>query len=238
MFVTGIGIDHPDPTKARAFIVAAREGRGHRDGGHRGASSATAAFKVKIDTDRWLGPEQASVRCDGEVVGTSPPNTARRCCRWAACITSPAGPEGKVASPPDDAGLGNKETGRIRPSTAARRSSSPAGRAPVINGVQESACASAAARRPSAFRAAVEGLVDEVIVVDDHITGVSPSIRPAKLLDMPPSGIRIRGKRSRRDATSRSPTRHRLGRHRHQRPAVHHRKARPGVALAGDARCF
>jgi hypothetical protein len=27
------------------------------------------SFKVKIDTDRWLGPEQANVRCKGEVVG-------------------------------------------------------------------------------------------------------------------------------------------------------------------------
>ena len=27
------------------------------------------SFKVKIDTDRYLGPEQANVRCKGEVVG-------------------------------------------------------------------------------------------------------------------------------------------------------------------------
>ncbi|OYU73303.1 MAG: 6-hydroxynicotinate reductase, partial [Burkholderiales bacterium PBB5] len=27
------------------------------------------SLKVKIDTDRWLGPEQANVRCKGEVVG-------------------------------------------------------------------------------------------------------------------------------------------------------------------------
>ena len=27
------------------------------------------SVKVKIDTDRWLGPEQANVRCRGEVVG-------------------------------------------------------------------------------------------------------------------------------------------------------------------------
>ncbi len=27
------------------------------------------SFKVKIDTDRYIGPEQASVRCEGEEVG-------------------------------------------------------------------------------------------------------------------------------------------------------------------------
>ncbi|GIT07138.1 MAG: hypothetical protein CM1200mP30_07680 [Pseudomonadota bacterium] len=27
------------------------------------------SFKVKIDTDRYIGPEQASVRCLGEEVG-------------------------------------------------------------------------------------------------------------------------------------------------------------------------
>ncbi|MEX2008586.1 MAG: 6-hydroxynicotinate reductase, partial [Dongiaceae bacterium] len=38
--------------------------------------------------------------------------------------------------------------------------------------------------------------VDEVIVVDDHITGVLTEHQAGRFLDMPPSGIRVRGRRS------------------------------------------
>ena len=40
------------------------------------------------------------------------------------------------------------------------------------------------------------GHVDEVIVVDDHITGVLSEHQSGKFLDMPPAGIRVRGRRS------------------------------------------
>ncbi len=40
------------------------------------------------------------------------------------------------------------------------------------------------------------GHVDEVIVVDDHITGVLTEHQAGKVLGMPPAGIRIRGRRS------------------------------------------
>ncbi len=40
------------------------------------------------------------------------------------------------------------------------------------------------------------GHVDEVIVVDDHITGVLSEHQAGKCLDVPPTGIRVRGRRS------------------------------------------
>jgi hypothetical protein len=40
------------------------------------------------------------------------------------------------------------------------------------------------------------GHVDEVIVVDDHITGVLTEHQAGRCLDMPPAGIRVRGRRS------------------------------------------
>ena len=40
------------------------------------------------------------------------------------------------------------------------------------------------------------GLVDEVVVVDDHITGVLSEHQSGKLLDMAPTGIKIKGRRS------------------------------------------
>ena len=38
--------------------------------------------------------------------------------------------------------------------------------------------------------------VDEVIVVDDHITGVLTEHQAGRCLDMPPAGIRVRGRKS------------------------------------------
>jgi 6-hydroxynicotinate reductase len=40
------------------------------------------------------------------------------------------------------------------------------------------------------------GQVDEVIVLDDHITGVLTEHQAGRCLDMPPSGIRIEGRKS------------------------------------------
>ena len=40
------------------------------------------------------------------------------------------------------------------------------------------------------------GHVDEVIVVDDHITGVLTEHQAGRVLDMPPAGIRVRGRKS------------------------------------------
>ena len=40
------------------------------------------------------------------------------------------------------------------------------------------------------------GHADEVIVVDDHITGVLTEHQAGRFLDMPPAGIRVRGRRS------------------------------------------
>ncbi len=70
IFVTGIGstTTYPD-YKPAPFIVSSQ---------HTGVDTVTVvtegvfsycSFKVKIDTDRYIGPEQANVRCDGEVVG-------------------------------------------------------------------------------------------------------------------------------------------------------------------------
>ena len=45
-------------------------------------------------------------------------------------------------------------------------------------------------------RGAVAGLVDEVVVVDDHITGVVSEHQAGKVLGWQPTGIRIKGHRS------------------------------------------
>jgi hypothetical protein len=46
------------------------------------------------------------------------------------------------------------------------------------------------------FARQFHGLVDEVVVVDDHITGVLSEHQAGKFLDMPSSGVRLRGRKS------------------------------------------
>ncbi len=96
-----------------------------------------------------------------------------------------------------------------------------AGAAPVINGVVEErmrvGCGSATI---GMFARQWFEHVDEVVVVDDHITGVLSEHQAGRYLEIPPTGIRLKGRRS-------TPGRyfnvaqpgHVLGRHRHRGPA-------------------
>jgi len=72
-----------------------------------------------------------------------------------------------------------------------------AGRAPIVNGVEEQrmrvGCGSATV---GIFAKQFFGQADEVVVVDDHITGVLTLHQAGRCLDMRPSGIRIRGRKS------------------------------------------
>jgi hypothetical protein len=72
-----------------------------------------------------------------------------------------------------------------------------ANEAPVVDGVQEQrmrvGCGSATI---GMFAKLWHGQVDEVVVVDDHITGVLSEHQAGKLLGMPDTGIRMRGRRS------------------------------------------
>ena len=72
-----------------------------------------------------------------------------------------------------------------------------AGKPPVINGALEErmrvGCGSATI---GMFARQWFGKVDEVVVVDDHITGVLSEHQAGKLLGIPATGIRIKGRRS------------------------------------------
>ena len=72
-----------------------------------------------------------------------------------------------------------------------------AGKAPIVNGEEEKlmrvGCGSASI---GMFAMQWLGYVDEVVVVDDHITGVLSEHEAGKQLDMPPTGIKIFGRRS------------------------------------------
>ena len=101
VFVSGIGsgTTYPD-YKPAPFIVASK---------HDGVDLVTVvtegifsycSFKVKIDTDRYLGPEQATVRHRARRSATSArSSTARSSSPSAASTTSPAARRRKGASP-------------------------------------------------------------------------------------------------------------------------------------------
>lgn len=199
LFVTGIGstTTYPD-YKPAPFIVSSR---------HAGVDTVTVvtegvfsycSFKVKIDTDRYIGPEQASVRCEGEVVGhvtTAEYGSQMLSLGGVHHLTGGSKKEGRVACQVM-MDLGNKKAVAL---TIDGGSSLvvQAGRAPVINGVTEQrmrvGCGSATI---GIFAPQWKDHVDEVIVVDDHITGVLTEHQAGKYIDMQPSGIKIRGKKS------------------------------------------
>src|SRR6202041_3339820 len=72
-----------------------------------------------------------------------------------------------------------------------------ASQAPIVDGVQEECmrvgCGSATI---GMFAKQWEGKVDEVVVVDDHITGVLSEHQAGKLLGIPETGIKMKGRRS------------------------------------------
>ncbi|MGO8915689.1 MAG: 6-hydroxynicotinate reductase [Stellaceae bacterium] len=198
-FVTGIGsgTTYPD-YKPAPFIVASQ---------YRGVDVVTVVtegifsycgVKVKIDTDRYIGPEQAAVRAEGEQVGhvtTAEYGSQMLALGGVRHLTGGSKKEGVVACDTLLA-LCNKAAVALTVDGGARLTVQ-AGRAPVIDGVQEVrmrvGCGSATI---GMFAKQWHGHVDEVIVVDDHITGVLTEHQAGRFLGMAPSGIRVRGRRS------------------------------------------
>src|SRR6266478_1760071 len=120
--------------------------------------------KVKIDTDRYLGPETATVRAQGEAVGHVTTS------EYGSQMLSMGGGAIVVVQ---------------------------AGYPPIVNGIPEErmrvGCGSATI---GMFAKQWHGKVDEVVVVDDHITGVLSEHQAGKLLDIPDTGIKMKGRRS------------------------------------------
>ena len=154
--------------------------------------------KVKIDTDRFIGHERAVVRVKGEAIGhvmTSEYGSKMLSLGGVEHLTGSTKVEGRVTC---DAlmNLCNREAVTLQVDDGAEVVVQ-AGHAPIINDVREKlmrvGCGSAAI---GMFAKQWEPHVDEVIVVDDHITGVLTEHEAGKQLDMRPSGIKIQGRRS------------------------------------------
>ena len=199
LFVTGVGAGTTYPDyKPAPFIVS---------GQYDGADTVTVvtegifsycSFRVKVDTDRWLGPEQATVRYQGEAVGhvtTHEYGSQFLSLGGVHHLTGGSKKEGRVSCELMMA-LGNKKAVELSIDGGAQVIVQ-ADRAPIVNGVTETlmrvGCGSATV---GIFAQQWAGQVDEVIVIDDHITGVLSEHQAGQCLDMPVSGVRLKGRRS------------------------------------------
>ena len=154
--------------------------------------------KIKIDTDRHLGSERAIVRHKGEAIGhvmTSEYGSQMLSLGGVDHLTGGTKVEGRVTC---EAlmNLCNKEAIELSIDEGLTVIVQ-AGKPPIIEGIKETkmrvGCGSATI---GMFASQWVGLVDEVVVVDDHITGVVSEHQAGKVLDWKSTGISVKGRRS------------------------------------------
>lgn len=157
--------------------------------------------KVKIDTDRHIGHERDIVYVDGEPIGhvmTSEYGSKMLSLGGVEHLTGGSKKEGRVTC---DAlmRLCNREAVTMQIGEEDHQTDVvvEAGKAPIINGEEEKlmrvGCGSATI---GMFAMQWLDHADEVVVVDDHITGVLSEHEAGKQLDVPPTGIKLLGRRS------------------------------------------
>lgn len=157
--------------------------------------------KVKIDTDRHIGHERDVVRVNGEPIGhvmTSEYGSKMLSLGGVEHLTGGSKKEGRVTC---DAllRLCNREPVEMVIGEEDHLTSVvvEAGKPPLVNGVEEKlmrvGCGSATI---GMFPKQWVGHVDDVVVVDDHITGVLSEHQTGKELNVPPTGIKIKGRKS------------------------------------------
>src|SRR5437867_8272105 len=154
--------------------------------------------KLKIDTDRHLGAECSTVRAQGEPVGhvtTGEYGSQMLSIGGVRHLTGGSRHEGTVTC---EAllNLCNGKAVELEIEDGAKVVVQ-ANKPPIVDGVQEErmrvGCGSATI---GMFAKQWHGKVDEVVVVDDHITGVLSEHQAGKLLGITETGIKMKGRRS------------------------------------------
>ena len=154
--------------------------------------------KLKIDTNRHLGDECKTVRAQGEAVGhvtTNEYGSQMLSLGGVRHLTGGSRHEGTVTC---DILLnlcnGNAVDLEI---DQGAKITVQADKPPIVDGVQEErmrvGCGSATI---GMFAKQWFSKVDEVVVVDDHITGVLSEHQAGRLLGIPETGIKLKGRRS------------------------------------------
>lgn len=198
-FVTGIGsgTTYPD-YKPAPFIVSAEVDDVDVITVVSEGVFSYCGVKVKIDTDRYVGPEQAAVMANGEQVGhvtTAEYGSQMLAIGGVRHLTGGSKKEGKVTCD-TMLDLCNKKAVELQVEGGASITVQ-AGKAPIIDGdIEERMRVGCGSATIGIFAPQWFGKADEVIVVDDHITGVLTEHQAGQFLNMPVSGIRVRGRRS------------------------------------------
>lgn len=197
--ITGIGsgTTYPD-YKPAPFIVSSRVAGADMVTVVTEAIFSYCGVKVKIDTDRFLGPEGAVVRASGEAIGhvtTAEYGSQMLSLGGVHHLTGGTKAEGRLTC----AAMLALCVGEAVELTVDGGSTVivRAGAAPIVDGLAERrmrvGCGSATI---GMFAAQWLGLVDEVVVVDDHITGVVSEHQAGKVIGWESTGIKIKGHRS------------------------------------------
>jgi len=198
-FVTaiGAGTTYPD-YKPAPFIISS-----HVEGVDMVTVVTEGIFsycgvKLKIDTDRHLGAECSTVRAQGEAIGhvtTSEYGSQMLSLGGVRHLTGGSRNEGTVTCE-TLLNLCNGKAANLEienGATVVVQANKP----PIVDGVLEErmrvGCGSATI---GMFARQWFGKVDEVVVVDDHITGVLSEHQAGKLLGVPETGIQLKGRRS------------------------------------------
>src|SRR5437868_2543775 len=198
-FVTaiGAGTTYPDYKPAPFIISSQVEGVDVVTVVTEGIFSY-CGVKVKIDTDRHLGAECSTVRAQGEAVGhvtTSEYGSQMLSLGGVRHLTGGSRREGTVTCE-TLLDLCNGKPVELEVEEGAKVVVQ-AGKGPVVDGQPEAqmrvGCGSATI---GMFAKQWLGKVDDVVVVDDHITGVLSEHQAGKLLGIPETGIRLKGRRS------------------------------------------
>ena len=198
-FLTGIGATttYPDYKPAPYIVASEIDGVDMVTVVSEGVFSY-CGVKVKIDTDAYIGPEPAAIRVDGEQIGhvtTAEYGSQMLAIGGVRHLTGGTKKEGTVTCN-SMMRLCNKEAVEMTIDGGAEIIVQ-AGKPPIINGIQEErmrvGCGSATV---GIFAPQWKEHVDEVIVVDDHITAVLSEHQAGQFIDMKPAGIRVRGRRS------------------------------------------
>lgn len=198
-FVTaiGAGTTYPDYKPAPFIISSKVEGVDMVTVVTEGIFSY-CGVKVKIDTDRHLGTETSLVRAQGEPVGhvtTSEYGSQMLSLGGVRHLTGGSRREGTVTC---ETLLNLCNGGAVELAVDGGATVVvQAGKGPIVDQQQEVqmrvGCGSATI---GMFAKQWFNKVDDVVVVDDHITGVLSEHQAGKLLGVPPSGIKLKGRRS------------------------------------------
>lgn len=198
-FITavGAGTTYPDYKPAPFIVSAERKGVDTVTVVTEGIFSY-CGVKVKIDTDRYLGPERNLVRAGGEAVGhvtTGEYGSQMLSLGGVHHLTGGSKKEGRVTCQ-TLMDLCNRKPVELTVDDGATVVVE-AGKPPIVNGqIEERMRVGCGSATIGMFATQWQGLVDEVVVVDDHITGVVSEHQAGKVIGWPDTGIRIRGRKS------------------------------------------